>query len=174
MFGLFKKSTVTGPSYTEQVTAAADEIIATGKAVVDLNAPFRMKEGEHYIASVPATLGTYKNNGNFGAHGLTVSVKIAKGVRYRAGVGQMSMQKSWVFDQPGILHITSDRLVFNGINKNSSVNYTKVINMSIDNAKKILYVDRDTGADWAFKLDEFPEVDKMATAFLFQQGKISG
>lgn len=167
MFGLF------GKSYPKKVVATCHELLESGRAEASSDAPFRLKKNEHYIFSVGATLGTYKNNGNFGYAALTGRVRIAKGVSFRVGGGKMGMQKSWVFDQPGQLHITTQRIVFDGINKNSSVPFTKMLDMAVDNSGKVLYVDRETGADWAFKLDEKPELKKMATAFLFQKGLIN-
>lgn len=170
MFGLF------GKSYPKKVVEVCHELLESGKAEASSDAPFRLKKDEHYIFSVGATLGTYKNNGNFGYAALTGRVKVAKGVSFRIGGGKMGMQKSWVFDQPGELHVTTQRIVFDGINKNSSILYTKMLDMVVDDSGKILYVDfspRRQGSDLAFKLNEKPELRKMATAFLFQKGLIN-
>jgi|TARA_B110000902_G_C13863480_1_gene420032 hypothetical protein len=172
MFGLFKSKEVK-QSYLEQVQSEMDNIVDNGKVALDDLPPFRMKKGEHYIFSVDANLGTYKNNGNFKYGALTGRIKIAKGISLRGGAGKMGMEKSWVFDQPGVLHVTTDRIVFNGINKNSSVNFTKVIDMTIDEDNNALFIDRESGSDWAFKMSDIPETNKMATAFLFQRGQIS-
>ena len=48
-------------------------------------------------------------------------IKIAKGIYYRAGAGQVARGKSWQQDQVGELHFTTERLIFNGSNKNMSL-----------------------------------------------------
>jgi hypothetical protein len=168
-----QSSTTPTRSYSEHVDDAMQELIEQGSVVGSDETPFKMKKNEIFLFSVSATLGTYKRNGNVGYGGVAVRIPIAKGVSFRAGGGKMGMQKSWVFDQPGELHVTTDRIVFNGENKNTSVNFTKVIDMSIVDKQQVLYIDKETGADLAFALDSWPDVDNMASAFLAQRGVLS-
>lgn len=186
MFGLFKKKkshndvikaaekAPAPKSYIDMVNAAEKEIIANSNITLDdERSPITLKRGEAYLFSVPATLGTYKSNGKVGYSGVTVSIPIMKGVRYRVGSGRMGVQKSWVFDNPGVLHVTTTRVVFDGSTKNSSAPMSKIIEMQIDEANRCLLIGRESGPDWAFKMNEFPPADKMAAALAFAEGRVN-
>jgi hypothetical protein len=157
-------------AYVSRVQTEIDRIKETKVGSFEESTPFKLKRGEKYIGSVSAILGTYKNDGRVAAHGVTVRVPIMKGVSYRAGVGRVAASKSWIYDQPGVLHFTSERIVFNGVNTNSSVNLTKVIDISLGDATgDRIYIDRETGKDWSFKVDIIPE-EKLATLFVLHKG----
>ena len=167
MFGLFTKSKevpVEARGYMDDVREVTEPVFG--------EAPFKMKRGEQYIGSAFSTLYLWKNNGNVGAHGVTARVKIMKGVYYRVGAGQMGMQKSWVADQGGELHFTTDRIIFNGDNKNYSTPWHKVIGFTITSDGMEITIDRETGADWVFRLDAPMSVEEMATVIMVEENKI--
>ena len=170
MFGfLTKKNKVTKTTYADQIESVSDPVFQNRTS-----APFRLKKDEQYIGSQSATLCLYKNDGRVGAHGLTASIKIAKGLRYRIGAGQVAMGKSWQADQQGTLHFTTDRIVFDGDNKNFSTRWDKVIGLRI-NAQgdgKQIKIDRETGADWVFILDNQFPVEQMATVVMVEENRI--
>lgn len=141
-----KKEKEVVPTYLEQVeTATPSE---------PKPAPFKMKKGEQYITSTPATLCLYKSDGRISGHGITARVKIMKGVYYRVGTGRVGMGKSWQADQSGELHFTTDRIIFDGSNKNLSTQWHKVINLGISTDGKQISIDRESGADWVFVVDQ--------------------
>jgi hypothetical protein len=157
-------------AYLSRVQSEINIILETKTGSFEDSAPFKLKRGERYIGSVSAVMGTYKNDGRVAAHGVTVRVPIMKGVSYKVGAGRVAASKSWVYDQPGTLHFTSDRIVFNGVNTNSSVNLTKVIDITLgDVTGSKITIDRDTGKDWSFKVDTIPE-KKFATLFVCHKG----
>lgn len=166
--------------YADRVVKIMEDIIENQKADgttvlsnISKNAPFKLKKGESFLFSVNATLGTYKNDGRVSYGGLTGSIKVAKGVRFRVGSGRMAMGKSWVFDNPGTLHVTTDRIIFDGASKNVNSSLDKITNMGIDSNEMILTVDRETGADWWFRVDQWPTENEMAGFFMFQRGLVS-
>ncbi len=157
MFGLFKKKEPQ-PDYVDLVKLATPAEYKT--------APFRMRKGEQYITSVNAGLFLYKSDGRIGGHGITGRIKIAKGIYYRAGAGRVATGKSWQQDQVGELHFTTERLIFNGSNKNMSVKWEKVIQLGANDDGTVITIDRESGPDWTFKLvealpvEEFAAIDK--------------
>jgi len=136
------------------------------------DAPFQLKRNEKYITGVNATINLWKNTGRGGYHGITVSIPIMKGVRYRAGGGRIGMEKAWVADQQGTLHFTTDRVVFNGNNKNFSVRWDKVIGLSTDSNGTAIVIDRESGNDWAFALHNQLPVSAMATIFTVEENRL--
>ena len=174
MLGFLKKAfnTQVGPSYTDNVNTFINRIVETGNISLDNEGPFKLKKGELFIGSYDATLGVFKNNGNFAYGATTARIRIAKGLSFRLGAGKMGMEKSWVFDQPGTIHFTTQRMVFDGINTNTSVPYTKVIGLSLDASGKHLWVDRETGKDLCFKFDNQVPAEEMAKIHCFARGNV--
>jgi hypothetical protein len=170
MFGFFKKDKtpkVATETYTDQYRK-----INTPTFQDRTDAPFRLKKNEEYIGSQTATICLYKNDGRVAAHGLTASIKIAPGIRYRAGAGRMAMGKSWQADQHGTLHFTTDRIIFDGDNKNFSVRWDKVIGLSHDIDGTQITIDRESGADWLFVLDSQLPLEQMATMVMVEENRI--
>ena len=159
-------------AYVDRVQTVVNQIVKTKQGIFQDNAPFKLKKGERYIGSTSAVLGTYKSDGRISASGVTARIPIAKGVSFRMGSGRVSMGKSWVYDQPGTLHFTSERIIFNGVNTNSSVNLTKVIDITLgDRAGNTILIDRETGKDWSFKVNTIPE-ETLATIFACAKGAL--
>jgi hypothetical protein len=157
-------------AYVERVQVLLNQIASTKEGFFDESAPFKLKKNERYIGSTQAILGTYKNDGRIAGHGVSVRIPIAKGVAYKVGGGRVGMAKSWVYDQRGILHFTSERIVFNGENTNSTTSLDKVIDITLGDAVgSSIMVDRETGKDWSFKVVQIPE-DKLATLLACQKG----
>lgn len=161
---LFKKKEVepVGPDYIEQLESAVPS--------EPKEAPFKMKKGEEYITSTPATLCLYKSDGRIGGHGVTARIKIMKGVYYRVGSGRVAMGKSWQADQSGVLHFTTDRIIFNGSNKNFSTQWHKVIELGLTPDGKQIRIDRESGADWMFALEEALPVSEFKAVDLAHSG----
>ena len=158
--------------YVERVNAELNNIAKSGKISVQASAPFKLNRNEKYICSVGAVLGTYKRDGNFTYGALTGRIKIAKGIHFRLGQGRIGMSKSWVYDQPGTIHFTSERLIFDGVDQNITLKWNKVMKIQMEKDGSLMYVDKMSGADLAFKLDQIiPEKD-MATAFAFQSDMV--
>ena len=144
-------------AYVDRVQQVLNDIQISKKGFFSEGAPFKLKKGELYICSTSAILGTYKNDGRIAGHGVTLRIPIVKGVAYRAGGGRVGMAKSWVYDQPGILHLTSERVIFNGVNTNSTSNLDKIINITLgDEVGSSIMVDRESGKDWSFKVNQIP------------------
>ncbi len=158
--------------YRERVEAEIDNIKAKGSTSVESTAPFKLKKGEKYIAGVEAVLGTYKRDGNFQYGAMTARIKIAKGVHFRLGQGRVGMSKSWMYDQPGTLHLTTDRLIFNGVNKNTTLKWDKVIKVSCTDDGQQIYIDKESGSDLSFNLDSIIPESQFATAVAFQTGAV--
>jgi len=172
MFGFFTKNKtpkVATATYADQIQQVTDPVFQDRT-----DAPFRLKKNEEYIGSQSATLCLYKNDGRIGGHGITARVKIMKGVYYRVGTGRMAMGKSWQADQHGTLHFTTDRIVFDGDNKNFSVRWDKVIGFGFNGHEDgcQIKVDRETGADWVFILDQQLPVEQMATVVMVEENRI--
>ena len=166
MFGLFKKSE---PKETYQ-----DLISKFQKPVFQdkTSAPFRLQKEEEYIGSTTATLCLYKNDGRIAGHGITARVKIAKGIYYRAGAGRVGMNKSWQADQSGVLHFTTNRVIFDGSNKNFSVKWEKVLGLGYTPDGLQLSIDRESGADWLFVLEQPMPADQFSTVCMVEENRI--
>jgi len=165
MFNLFKKKEKL-PSYIELVNQTTDVNVFKDSS------PFRLKKDEKYIGCKPATLFLYKSDGRIAGHGVTARIKIAKGIYYRAGAGRVGSSKSWQPDQTGDLHFTSDRIIFNGSNKNFSVRWNKVLELQTEETGKQIKIDRETGADWLFQLGENFEHTEFRTIWNMSQGEM--
>lgn len=167
MFGLFKKKTTEVPVNARSYMDEVREITEPSFQI----APFKMKRNEQYIGSSNAVLYIYKNNGRFGVVGASTGVKVA-GVRFRIGGGQVATSKSWQAEQSGELHFTTDRVIFNGSNKNYSVQWSKVIAFSITSDGTEISFDRESGPDWLFKLAKPMSIEQMATVIMVEENKI--
>lgn len=78
-------------------------------------------------------------------HGLSTSIKICKGVRYRIGsinLDRVSEDVLKAIDE-GIMYITSKRLIFIGARKNMNIKYEKILNL--EPFSNGLTVNKDTG-----------------------------
>lgn len=156
--------------YAERVGACANEMHTTQQWATSTLAPFRMQKRELYIASVTARLGVYKADGRGGYYGTTVSIPIAKGVRFRMGSGRVYQNKSWQYTDQGELHFTTERLIYNGSTENLQIKWDKVLAITMNPTGSYLYIDRHTGKDVSFLLDEALSEREMATVLAYQQG----
>lgn len=168
MFGFFKKDKKEPELPKERYIDKVLKI--TSVDIDDADCPFKLKRNEEYIGSVGATLYLYKSDGNIAGAGITARIKIVKGIYFRAGAGKMVANKSWQPDQHGTLHITSDRIIFNGDNKNVNTRWNKVIEFTFDHDDgEQLEIGRESGPDWIFALDEALSPEQMAAALHYQQ-----
>ena len=116
--------------------------------------PIKLKKGEKYIASSPAKLCLYKNDGRIGASGFTARIPICKGLSYRQHIGKITVGKSWQVDQIGELHLTTDKIIFDGTNKNYSVPWSKVLKFAVTSDGLQIHIDRENGSDFIILLEE--------------------
>ena len=173
IYNALKKQEIIKDKYREEVQSLMRDIVEKKIPVeADDTPPFKMKKDEKYLFGADAVLGTYKSDGRIAGHGVTARIKIAKGLYYRLGSGRVGMGKSWMYDEPGTLHFTTDRIIFNGSTKNYSVPMHKILDISLGEEGKEIYVDREAGADWSFRMPGIIPADKLATAILFQRGAI--
>ena len=173
MFNLFKKATETATNYREQLNSKLNNL-QSGQIEVsfDDEPPFRLKKGEKYITSAKTVLGTYKRDGGIAFGALTTRIRLAKGIFFRGGAGQVGMSKSWVFDNPGVIHFTTDRIVFDGEVSNKTMQWHKVIGLSVSDDGTQLLVDRDNGADCLFAFDTPVAMEQMFTIALYGKGLV--
>ncbi|WP_109312472.1 hypothetical protein [Ruegeria sp. AU67] len=68
----------------------------------------------------------FKSTGNFGAVGGSVSIPIAKGVRFRVGGGNVKRHKEWQGTSHGRLLLTDKAFVFEGDQKNERITWGQV------------------------------------------------
>ncbi len=116
------------------------------------SSPIKLKKGESLLAYFDNTqMGTYKRNGTMVSHGVTARIRIAKGVSYRMGVGQLAMLKSWVFDELGTLYITTKGVFFNGSHANTFISYDNMMQCITPDGINLM-VDKRSGKDVCFKL----------------------
>jgi len=162
MFGLFKKK------YEDQVQEEYNKL--TSLTVDNDKSPIKLKKDEWYLGSMPVTMGTYKNNGNFGYGALTARLKIAKGIYARAGAGKMGLEKSWVYDHPGELHFTTQRIVFNGAYSNKTIPWSKVMEFATDSKIDKMLIGQETGKDLAFEIKEWLAPKIMASVCAVNNG----
>jgi len=155
-------------SFKKSYNDLVGEAIENNSFEMENSPTFKLKRGEVHIVSIPATLGTYTYDGGGGYAVAQQRVKLWKGASVRLGGGKVVRTKSWVFAERGTLHITSNRVIFDGETKNYRVLMTKVLDTAFDD--KIIYIDRETGADWKFKLDQPIKPKVMASAFLSLKG----
>lgn len=88
-----------------------------------------------------------KSTGRVTAHGLTARVKIAKGLYYRAGTGQVITER---IDQltpidNGDLYFTNKGIFFRGNLGNKNISYDKIIMLTP--FQKGIKIERETGKD---------------------------
>lgn len=102
-----------------------------------------------------------KSTGRVAGHGLTFSIPIMKGVRYRVGAGRIAGQKKPQVTDSGRLLITSKAVAFEGSVKNDRLNWTQIAD--IDFHSDGISVMRRTGPVRVF---EFTEEDIRAQAIL--------
>ena len=116
--------------------------------------PIKLKKSEKYIASSPAKLCLFKNDGRVGTYGLTGRIPLGKGLSFRMASGRVMMGKSWQVDQSGELHLTTDKIIFDGTNKNYSVPWSKVLKFAVTSDGLQIHIDRENGSDFIILLEE--------------------
>jgi hypothetical protein len=82
-------------------------------------------------------------------------VPIVQGLRWRAsfGSGQIKPEMKWVFNEEGVLWFTNQRIIFDGSNKNITIQLPKVLNLGFANSDaSLFYLDIENGKDAMFNL----------------------
>lgn len=137
----------------------------------DIDAGIKLMKGEIAFVKQPATLYLYKKTGTLGGHGLTARFRLAKGVYYRAGAGQLGMAKDWRPEDNGEVVITNKRILMLGSNKTFSATHSKVLDAQISGDGTELFIKRDAGPDWRFSFGEPVEpIENMAVGLGYLQG----
>jgi hypothetical protein len=121
------------------------------------NVPFRLKRNEVILGASRARRGTHQatGRGKVRTHGFVVSVPIVQGLRWRAsfGSGQIKPEMKWVFNEEGVLWFTNQRIIFDGSNKNITIQLPKVLNLGFANSDaSLFYLDIENGKDAMFNL----------------------
>jgi len=96
--------------------------------------PIVFKKGETLAWSIPSTLKKFKKvTTGVSYRGLTASVKIAKGVRYRVGSLDLGRSTKEVVDveDTGVLWMTNQRIGFIG-RKNFTLAYGKILSFDVN------------------------------------------
>jgi hypothetical protein len=96
--------------------------------------PIVFKKGETLCWSTPSTLKKFKKvTTGVSYSGLTASVKIAKGVRYRVGSLDLGRSTREVVDieDTGVLWMTNQRIGFIGCKKNFTLAYGKILSLML-------------------------------------------
>ncbi len=78
-----------------------------------------------------ATRMEMKSNGRYRTGGVSVSVPIVKGVRFRVGSGSIKGEKSWQATDNGRLLVTDKAVVFEGSAKNERITWTQVADIEL-------------------------------------------
>lgn len=102
-----------------------------------------------------------KSTGRVAGHGLTFSIPIVKGVRYRVGTGRVGGQKKPQVTDQGRILITSKAIAFEGSAKNDRLTWTQIAD--IDFHADGISVMRRTGPARTF---QFAKDDLRAQAIL--------
>jgi hypothetical protein len=121
------------------------------------NVPFRLKRNEVILGASSARRGTHQatGRGKVRTQGFVVSVPIVQGLRWRAsfGSGQIKPEMKWVFNEEGVLWFTNQRIIFDGSNKNVTIQVSKVLNLGFANGDaSLFYLDIENGKDAMFNL----------------------
>jgi hypothetical protein len=80
-----------------------------------------------------------------------------QGLRWRAsfGSGQIKPEMKWVFNEEGVLWFTNQRIIFDGSNKNVTIQVSKILNLGFANGDAtLLYLDIENGKDAMFRFDQ--------------------
>src|SRR5688572_5483310 len=98
-------------------------------AVIDATqAGVRLGRGEALVAVVPdVKLLELRSDGRVAGRGVSVSIPIVKGVRYRAFSGRYARSKSWQVVDTGRLLISSKNLIFDGRQANKRLPLSEVM-----------------------------------------------
>jgi hypothetical protein len=97
--------------------------------------PIVFKKGETLAWSTPSTLKKFKKvTTGVSYSGVTASVKIAKGVRYRIGSLDLGRSTKEVVDveDTGVLWLTNQRIGFIGRKKNFTLVYGKILSFDVN------------------------------------------
>ncbi len=78
-----------------------------------------------------ATRMEMKSTGRYRTGGVSVSVPIIKGVRFRVGSGSIKGEKSWQATDNGRLLITDKAVMFEGSAKNERITWTQVADIEL-------------------------------------------
>jgi hypothetical protein len=157
-------------TYFDQI----DEIIRSGSVGIQgIESPgFKLKRGEVCLFDHDSSLYLHKRTGVIGGHGITAKVKLAKGIYYRIGGGQIGAAKDWVLDDNGRLVITTNRLLFIGDLKTLSATHTTILDTQISNDGTEMLIKRDSGPDWRFAFGSPPDINRMAGAIAYLKGLV--
>ena len=122
-----------------------------------VNLPFRLKRNEVVLGASRARRGTHQatGRGKVRTQGFVVSVPIVQGLRWRAsfGSGQVKPEMKWVFNEEGVLWFTNQRIIFDGSNRNTTIQLSKVLNLGFANGDaSLFYLDIENGKDAMFNL----------------------
>jgi len=123
-----------------------------------LNVGLRLPKNEYVLECFEnITLFKYKSDGRIGGHGLTLRVKVAKGLYYRAGAGRVGMAKSWQPDASGTLYITNKGILFDGDLRNVKLPWGKIIREEIE--EEGLQFEKQTGDPLVFQNTDNSKID---------------
>lgn len=76
-----------------------------------IGSEIRSKRNEHMLEEASFDLYRYKATGRVAGHGFRYRMKIAKGLTYNAGVGQLHANKDWLKDDKVLVTISNQAII---------------------------------------------------------------
>ncbi|MEZ8861894.1 hypothetical protein [Vibrio sp. 10N.247.311.51] len=146
------------------------EVIEQGVSECEVQG-IRKKKNEIFLGASTFIMYKYKRNGSYKYHGLRYRVKIAKGLSYSIGQGQVKASSSWQSEGVGTLIISNQAITYyNGVNA-KRMTWGSIL--SIDVALDGVTIAPSRGAALRFASSNIqdPEVNVIALAVIESQSQ---
>ncbi len=158
--------------FSKAFVSIGEEYLSTGLPEIDSDIKLKPTE-KLYVVLNDIQWYEYRkvSTGNFTAHGFTGRVKIAKGLSYRFGTGQI-VRETLDLLKPldrGDLYVTNLGMFFRGAYGNKNIPFNKII--MINPATNHIKIERDSGKDVYIKYD-FSYRPKQLSAIVVAWDKI--
>jgi hypothetical protein len=118
-------------NYERQALLSAPDRMSL-KPLDPVNYGYRPVAKENLIA-VQNNASRYelKSSGNYRTSGTSISIPIAKGIRYRVGSGRIRSEKTWQITATGRLVITDKAVVFESPQKNERITWGQIADVEL-------------------------------------------
>jgi hypothetical protein len=111
-----------------------------------------------------------ERTGWLAAHGITGRIKIAKGIYYRYGAGQVMNESRDILKtiDSGDLYFTSRGIIFNGGFGNKTLPFDKVLKLNF--FRNGIVIERETGKDVSIQFNFREHPEKLVTIMILWEG----
>lgn len=114
---------------SRRINQKVNEYLELGIRPID--SEIRSKRNEYMLEEASFDLYRYKATGRVAGHGFRYRMRIAKGLTYNAGVGQLHANKDWVKDDKALVTISNQAIICTSTTSSKRFTWTSLAKLEV-------------------------------------------